>query len=272
MAFDKTTVFSHLKRYKRDHLGVAANGTWRGTEYSHILPRNLYQKNLINAGYLPRLIQTASFSGLTLHGGFHHLNSSQALAFNLFVPLVEDKALGTILQLLDIEDEITESRFEFVKIPSEGTNFDFFMKGPRQEYYFEVKYTETGFGSARQDAAHVHKYETIYKALVKRMSSIGHDEFFRRYQLWRVICYSVDGVVVFVIPKFRQDLEDEIVAARKKATNQRNIKILYIDDVVSAAVERNDKRLAAHYREFEAKYLAIRGIQPVVRADASRAR
>src|SRR4051794_35516427 len=78
----------HLADYKLNRLGVIQNGLWKGNgrRYAHILPVELQRLNIIEGyraefwKYWPRT--------RSLHSDFHHLNSSQAMCFNLFFPML----------------------------------------------------------------------------------------------------------------------------------------------------------------------------------------
>ena len=146
----------HLERYKIEKLRIKENGIWINNkkEYPHILPYRKRSKNLIEKEYINTLLLYSLNSGKALHPGFHHLNSSQALAINLFVPFLVESKLGTLLQEIDIEDSIEKSEFEYIENEKEGTNFDFFIKGKTNSYYFEVKYSEQKFGYAKNDKRH----------------------------------------------------------------------------------------------------------------------
>jgi Restriction Endonuclease associating with ARP len=260
MSYERNAVYSHLAEYKKRRLGVAEDGSWRGRKYGHILPRRDHLPNLIDAGYFADLKKIVVDSSSKLHQGFHHLNSSQALAFNFFVPLVKENRLPHLLSLMGVRDGISEYHFEYVKDPAEGTNFDFFMRGERGSYCFEVKYSENTFGSAKADDTHIEKFEQIYRPLLDMTCDVDKKEFFDRYQLWRNICYSADCLVTFVLPRFRKDLADKIQNALTRARYPHNIKMLYIDDVVVPYVVSNHERLSEHYKEFAEKYLNIEGI------------
>jgi len=250
----------HLKEYKRQRLGVLEDGEWNGKKYGHILPSKLRAMNLIDAGFLQELQRTMSELSPKIHRGFAHLNSSQALAFNLFVPLVAVHKLEDLLGILRVEDHVRESCLEHVEIPLEGTNFDFYIRGEHHAYYFEVKYTEESFGRATADANHREKYRQVYEPLLRTTCSVTENEFFARYQLWRNISYSADGIVVFVFPKFRIDLAKKVESARQYAIHPDNIKTLYVDDVVEMACTNDQARLNRHFNEFTDKYLNIDGI------------
>ncbi len=260
MRIDRNRIYSHLARYKTDRLGITENGCWRKKPYPPILPEQEYPKNIIDKGYHSWILETAEETGIKLHHGFHHLNSSQALAFNLFAPLMKENRIETVFHVLRAADRAEWSQFEYVADRSEGTNFDFFIKGERRNYYFEIKYTEGGFGSAGMDAEHLRKFEILYKARTAQTCSVGVEEFFQKYQLWRNICYSSAGAVVFVFPAFQKDLEREILLAKEKVLHPENIMVMHIDDLVAANLHTENEKLNAHYREFELKYLQIQGI------------
>ena len=44
----------------------------------------------------------------------------------------------------------------------EGTNFDFHISDGDKEYFFEIKFTENGFGKASNDDRHSQKIKDIY--------------------------------------------------------------------------------------------------------------
>ncbi len=78
---------AHLAAYKRHSLGVSEDGVWAktGNSYPHILPTDRQQLNILEPfrhefwAYCE-----AHKPAIRLHRDFHHLNSSQALTFNLF--------------------------------------------------------------------------------------------------------------------------------------------------------------------------------------------
>ena len=66
------------------------DGNWRGKFYPHILPKEKKDLNIIEGirnDFWPYLNKT----DIKLHQYFHHLNSSQALCFNLFFPLIKNE-------------------------------------------------------------------------------------------------------------------------------------------------------------------------------------
>src|SRR5437016_2505270 len=82
----------HLVTYKRDRLGITQSGTfrYRGREITraHILPRELRWLNVLESIRAEVRAYISANHRLRLHRYFHHLNSSQAVALNLFYPFL----------------------------------------------------------------------------------------------------------------------------------------------------------------------------------------
>ena len=256
------SIKENLSRYKKNTLGIDKNGMWKGSEYSHILPFDDRYENIINKGFredLKRLISQDA-----LHFGFPHLNSSQALALNLFGPLVIKGKLAMINKVLEnklISNE-SEGKFEFIEQANEGTNFDFYIQDKSNKVYFEVKYTENEFGKAKNDLSHQQKYSEFYERRLEDIVDINRETFketfFKEYQLWRNIIYAKNGYIFFVLPRFRDDLIKKVNDAKKEIKNTEignRVKLLIIDELVEEC-EKN-KEMKDHYIEFRKKYLSF---------------
>jgi hypothetical protein len=252
-------IYQHLTEYKRNVLGITENGIWKKNKekYPHILPEEHKERNLIQSTYYEGLLKLTVDSSIKLHPDFHHLNSSQALCFNLFVPMKEKKIFQPLFDLLSIKDEVEFTRFEYISDPEENTNFDYFIEGENTKYFFEIKYTEAKFGSAANDDRHQKKYNNIYKERLEKITSISMETFFRDYQLWRNLIYSDQGIVVFVIPKFREDLLEKINDAKSKMKNDNNVKILRIENICKKYQQVEIEEITSHYSEFYKKYFEI---------------
>ena len=252
---DLEAIKNHLANYKEETLQISGNGIWWKNQqaYSHILPFQDRYKNIIDKGFaeeLKGLIQKDS-----LHLGFSHLNSSQALALNLFGPLVIKNKLSLIPQIPDLVDN--KGLFEYIEFANEGTNFDFYIQNQshNQKFYFEVKYTEKEFGKAKKDVSHHQKYSDFYESRLREIVQLTEDEFYKEYQLWRNIIYAKNGYVFFVLPKFRDDLKNKVEEAKEKITNEdvkNHINVLTIESIVSNCQKNNE--LKEHYMEFKKKY------------------
>jgi hypothetical protein len=71
-----------LSTYKKAEL-TTEQGKWKNFLYDHILPINQNEKNIITE-IRSEFWSFFKLNNIKLHQYFHHLNSSQALCFNLF--------------------------------------------------------------------------------------------------------------------------------------------------------------------------------------------
>ena len=85
---------------------------------------------------------------------------------------------------------------------------DFYLKTEEgTQIFFEIKYTEEGFGKAKNDEAHRDKYNRTYKdALIKstwiKDSAKNMLNFFDHYQVMRnLLAIDNKSYVVFIYPK-----------------------------------------------------------------------
>lgn len=255
----KDPIYKYLSDYKKKVLAIEEDGIFKnnGKKYSHILPEEIGKKNIIESIYYDKVIQYLEKDTIQLHHGFHHLNSSQALCFNLLVPMIEENKLETIFDLLSENDQAISVDFEHVYDVNESTNFDFYILGEKKKYFFEVKYTEDRFASTKKDDRHLEKYRMIYKERLQKIGEIPLDLFLKNYQLWRNLIYSQLGIVVFVIPKFRTDLVKQINIAISMMNDKTNVKILYIEDLCAQNQIINNEKYTSHYNEFYKKYLEV---------------
>ena len=159
-----------LGRYKEQNLEILDCGEWwkNHKQYKYILPIEKKYDNIIDKGFKENLI--AIIPKDKLHLGFHHLNSSQALAINLFGPLI----ITNNLKVIDSEFGVLDlhSDFEYVENQKEGTNFDFYLGCQDKRNFFEVKYSEQKFGNAKDDPSHQQKFAEIYKSDLGEISDI----------------------------------------------------------------------------------------------------
>lgn len=237
-----------MSKYKREVLGVEEDGIWlrNGRPYTHILPQKSRQLNI-----LPRFREEfwAWFAEqsprIQLHSDFHHLNSSQALCFNLFFPMLRNngQALGTLCSALKIEEKPDKQAcFEFQPDLREGSCIDFSMplqSGARIN--FEIKYTESEFGAAKADKAHLEKFETIYECRLAgrfEKSFCCEAKFLKHYQIARNIWHLNDAtgdIAVFLFPKANTCLRrrESVITACALEPFRSRIRIVYLEDLIS---------------------------------------
>ena len=256
----------HLGEYKKNILEIYEDGKWKRNNkpYPHILPEQYKENNIIDSDYYRKINDEISSKNIKLHPDFHHLNSSQALCFNLFFPIFFENKFNLLLNKIlnnDIveEEKIEKYGFEYIDEESnEDTNFDLYVKTNRTKYYFEIKYTEGGFGGAKNNETYENIYNNIYKEKIRK---IFRDvppikKFFKYYQLFRNLLYN-DGYNIFVFPKDRVDLEKTINDVKKKyckEEQQKRIVILTIEEIVKIMLDSNNEEIIDHYKKFKEKY------------------
>jgi hypothetical protein len=161
----------HLTTYKNRVLLLQESGPWGRPPrlYPHILPTERRELNIVTP--LRELFWRAqSQRGWRLHRYFHHLSSSQALAFNLLFllyPEVPSRMVFTRRLLGLPEGERCHLDFEVVLNAGEGTNIDALICAPEgTRTIVEIKLTERSFGAARADERHLAKLADIYRPLL----------------------------------------------------------------------------------------------------------
>lgn len=260
----------HLADYKRSVLGVIDDGTWSRNRrpYPHILPNNLHKLNILE-GYRDAFWQFAAQKRIPLHTDFHHLNSSQALAFNLlYPPLVEQDRTATALvrSLTGHASAVARWQFEAVPHPAEGTNFDLLIQlESGRHVYVEVKFTELSFGSANPNDRRRAKLKNLYRPRLKELvepAFLQEDAFFPNYQLFRNISYlQAEGDhVTFVVPVGNQSAYNHAATILDAALlpGVGAVRLVTVEDVVSGVLDAGVELPAVftrHFAQFRAKYL-----------------
>ena len=204
----------HLTAYKGLRLGVREAGIFlhKGKEVrcGHILPKELKWLNVIEPFRSEIRTYLDEHKDIKLHKYFHHLNSSQAFALNLFFPFFEDGASSssTLLLALRVPGELVQWRLEYLPDPDEGTNVDVAWKGPSGAWtYCEVKLSEQEFGQASDDPRHLRKLKKIYGPTLAPLCSgelLEPRTFFEHYQILRNVWLAArepTASTVFLLPK-----------------------------------------------------------------------
>ena len=247
----KTTMYRdericHLEKYAEN---MPINGIYKGKPYSHILKIDRFNKRQIVSCY--NIIQGVSSDllPLSLHRFAHHLNSSQILCYNFFRPMLTESGratekLVTLLEKYGIKIALgSECTFEYNDGAGDGTEFDFHINSGEVEVFFEIKYTEQGFGRANDDDKHKKKFEEIYKGnLLNKEKCLlekpGYKEFIRDYQLYRnaIRIINKNKFLVLLYPKANGVVHKQAdTFIRDKINNiyKENVKALHWEDVIS---------------------------------------
>lgn len=263
---------NHLGEYKISNLCIEKDGFWRNKPYSHILPKEEYRLNILGTIREKFWDYFESQESLKMHRYFHHLNSSQAMCFNLFFPFMMDgnKYLNILLDVLGLPEKgVSEVSFGKIIDKSEGTNFDFYIAYENGiQILFEVKLQESGFGSTRNDAEHNKKFQQIYKNRMKNIISTRFQNrlvFFKNYQLIRNLIYlgySDKTHLFFMMPFENKPLENktaEIIHYLVDGKFEDRINIGFLENLVSLLVGRFEADkidlLKKHFDWFTSKYI-----------------
>ena len=206
----KTTLLAHLETYKNAVLGVHEDGVWfrNNKPYPHILPSDKAELNLAS-GVRALWAASPKVSGVKRHRDFHHLNSSQAFAINLFFPLLHaHDAHASLLLALGVTVGVVEDwNFEEIVDHAELTNFDVVLQlGGHRRVFIEVKLTESEFGAVSDSETQRRRREVIYLPRLSAKvsaSALAIPHFFKMYQLLRNASYAATDrdQVVFIMPR-----------------------------------------------------------------------
>ena len=236
-----------LTIYKREFLHVSEDGIWlrNGRPYGHILPQEKYRLNIL-AGFRDEFWKWFSTQRIQLQRDFHHLNSSQALSFNLFFPLMieEGQGLAALLKAMNVTGSVDgTAAFEFQPDPSEGTCLDFSLTlKPGTHVNFEIKYTESEFGSARADRSHLDKFEAVYKGKLSGRfdeSFCCASRFLKHYQIGRNVWHlnkEAGDMAVFLFPRANARLlqDEKVIRSCAVEPFRSRIRVLYLEDLITA--------------------------------------
>ena len=156
-----------------------------------------------------------------------------------------------------------ECHFEYVQggeYEGEDTNFDFYLKSDETEVFFEIKYTEAGFGKCENDDRHKDKFARIYNGLIKKCPAIKdsitfNDEFRKNYQLFRnsIRATGKNKYVIFIYDENNQYCKDQLDEFLKKyiTDDYKNMNIIGI-----TWQDLAHKLKSPHREEFIDKYLS----------------
>jgi len=237
----------HLADYKERRLGVRANGefTFKGVtrKYAHILPRELKWLNVPEPFRREIIDYVVHRGSIQPHKYFHHLNSSQALAFALFYPYVTGapRALARAVGMKEVVP--LDPMFELVPDCEEGTNVDVGWTCEGGAVYCEVKLSEREFGAATADARHRRKLAEIYEPVLRGQiddTLLVESRFFADYQILRNLWLAARpgrerDHVVFLMPKASAPLvgQLETVLGQVRAPLAKRVRVVYLESLLS---------------------------------------
>jgi hypothetical protein len=261
-------LITHLETYKETRLGVFEFGLDKNKKrYRHILPIEIKALNIIEKFRAELVAYIEGNESVSYDSGFHHLNSSQAFAFNLFFPFFWIVEQSTVLQnSFDLEGVISEWHFEYIPQTEEGSNIDVAWKSRNSPWNFcEVKLTETNYGTATPNEERLAKLNDIYAPRLQNIvppDFLNPDTFFKNYQVLRNLSYlhlpEVENVF-FLMPRGNTialrhlNLVLQFVSAEYRS----QIHVVFLEDLVEKLLQSVSisPELRCYMNSFSEKYL-----------------
>jgi hypothetical protein len=194
------------------------------------------------------------------------------MCFNLLYPLLKEKRLEELLHMFDIIEDVKYDSVAFEKVSElesgrgRKTNFDFYFETEEgKKFYFEVKYTEDGFGQTIMDEEHVKKYHQVYEPLIQNQPAIIDNckdvkFFLEHYQLMRnLIHIDKNSYVIFIYPKLNEKVRIQAMEAMSEivvSSWSEHFIPITLEDIVDVLSSTEDNKLRQYYNvEFSDKYI-----------------
>lgn len=245
------TLKAHLDEYRRGRLGgvesgvLLANGVER--PYGHILPTKLQWLNILEP-FRAEVMQYQTAHSLRLHRLFHHLDSPQAFAFNLFIPLFQH-APEKLASVLDTP-AVRALQLEQCGDPEERTLVDVqWMTDESTCVYCEVKLAETELAMPDGIGRHPRKLEETYRPVLERYVSaaLWEEKGARFYQfhhvyqnLWLAARSGREhDEVRFLLPRANETLLEKFNEAMSLVgpALRARTRTIYVEDVLRQLAE-----------------------------------
>jgi hypothetical protein len=239
----------------------------REVRHGHILPNELRWLNILEPIRAEVREYLDKHKEVKLHKYFHHLNSSQAFALNLFFPYFEQGSPSELLRAMNLSGELASWQPEYVDDPNEGTNFDImWVASDGGRTFCEVKLSEQEFGTASDDRRHRQKLEDIYRPVLAGQCApalLEPSTFFSKYQLLRNVWAAAKdktASVVFLVPKANSTLWQELgpLIEQLSPTLARRVHAVAMEDVLEALSSSSppQARLTWYAHLLREKYVA----------------
>src|ERR1700722_18377699 len=268
----------HLGQYKATRLGVTEAGAYlhKGKEvrHAHILPKELRWLNILESYRTEIYNYVHAHKDVRLHRHFHHLNSSQALALNVFFPFFEGSgsASSGLLRTLGVPGELKRWRCEYLPDPKEKTNVDIAWETADGDWtYCEVKLSEQEFGQAEGEPRHLRKLDKTYSPILRSHCSnelLDPTFFFKHYQILRNVWLAArkpGGRALFILPSRNKALWAPLarVLDGLDSSLRKRIHVVKLEEILAGLVhdKHNDQRLKLHAEQLTEKYV-LRAASP----------
>jgi len=275
---------SHLKNQFPDTSAIIP-GLWprHHVTREHILKIENGQMNAIKDYNLLKSVMTLPFllSEKQLHQYAHHLNSSQIMCYNFFRPQLDGEAnvQNPLINLLKVlvgnfycDEDKPKACFEYVdkssEEPKRKTNFDFFVEDGTTKIYFEIKYTENGFGTCdygektkendKTENPHKTKFDNYYRGKMEKCGLFRQNviewnkTFCNYYQLIRnAINVDEYSFVVIITDKRNASTNNQIESFK---TNMLNESAPYLSHLIFKTWQ--EMLELAHENDFSDKHMS----------------
>ena len=267
-------LLSHLADYKRSALGITESGLFqhRGQvlSYDHILPAAVADLNLLPLARRMEPGFRARCPQVQRHRYFHHLNSSQAFAFNLFLPFFESSgsAQTALLRAFGQSGSLQSWQLECVPDEAEGSNLDVVWRTQdRLTTICEVKLSESEFGTAANDARHRAKLDSMYRPVLSpwvESRLLEPDAFCEAYQVLRNLWHLLradQNRLVFLLPRANDRLREKLsqLLTGIRGPIRGRVYVMAIEDVLIKLGDDTEcaEPLREHIRELRRKYVLV---------------
>lgn len=167
----KVLVKENIGFNKNEMIWINEKGSFRKVKHSHILhdelcsgfKNNKHSKFVYLSTYREKIVTLIKKEKIKLHTYQKHLNSSQNLTINFFAPLIIEQMEGSSKNIFGINN-IKEIQIEAPMNDSGGgrsrSEIDSLLRDKEGRLHlFEIKYTESGFGKAKDEE----KYKAKWK-------------------------------------------------------------------------------------------------------------
>lgn len=258
-----------LAEYKRQQLLITEDGLYakNGKPYPHILPAAVADLNLCGPLRRELLDVIRAHPSWKKHRDFHHLNSSQAMCWNVMMPaLLLPDGLEHLRVAMGLPVSVRDVDFEVILDTAEFTNFDSILElEGGGTVYIEAKLTESEFGTAKKNCERERKRTGTYvPRLLGKVPALMLEEpaFYAHYQLLRNLSYlsTATDHLVLLIPRASKDLvsQAESFLSCIEAPWRDQVSLVFIEHLIQDLAQLTDGKCRLHYLECQRKYILNR--------------
>lgn len=255
-----------LAEYKRRELLITEDGLWtqNSRPYPHILPAALSDMNLcapLRQELLELIKERPSWKK---HRDFHHLNSSQAMCWNVMMPaLLLPGGFEHLRFAMGLPSSIRDMDFEVVPDAAEFTNFDSVIHlEDGGTAFVEAKLTEREFGTAVRNGQREAKRTEMYapRLLGKVAPQLLEEAaFYAHYQLLRNLSHlnTPADRLVLLLPRASAGLvgQADSFISLVQPPWRAQVSLLSVEDLIQRMATRTEGTGRLHYDDCKRKYI-----------------